>query len=127
MTLASPPLRLAALAFALSCSGAVADAEAPPYAPAQADYRIYSRELGEPAPANAADAKVALFVHGSTAKELFDRLGKDRFDACTDGQQIRVRTAPGGRLRCQREADGTYNCTFGIDLKKGTLIHGSIC
>ena len=117
----------AATALLLSSNGAVEGADAPPYASSRMNYRIYGRDLGDPGPATSTDAKLSVFVDGKAAKELFDRLGKDQYDACTAGQDVCVRVAPGQQLRCQREADATYTCTLGIDLKTGRPIPGSVC
>ena len=116
-----------ATALLLSTNGAVGGADAPRYASSRMDYRIYGRDLGDSGPATSTDAKLSVFVNGKAAKELFDRLDKDQYDACTDGQGVRVRVAPGQQLRCQREVDATYSCAFGIDLKTGRPIPGSVC
>lgn len=91
-------------------------------------YLIYSGDLGEEAAPTAVDRKAALTLHGTAAKNLFESIGPDLKDACGTSSGMRVRQK--GDLDCTYDKDdqtSPYICHFGIDLRTGKSMHGSIC
>ncbi|MGZ8358213.1 MAG: hypothetical protein ACXWVF_16510 [Telluria sp.] len=90
-------------------------------------YRIYGGGLGDPIPPTPKDAKVMFSVDGKAAKALFERLGPDVKDACTEGTGTRVRAKDQENLMCLRTPDGEYSCNFGFDLRTGKSIGGAVC
>lgn len=102
--------------------------EAPgPHRPLQGSYWIYGGGLGDPVPPTAKDKKVMFSIEGRAARELFDALGPDKKDLCTEGSGTRVRARDKDRLFCMRSARGEYSCNFGFDLRSGKSIGGSVC
>lgn len=90
-------------------------------------YRTYSGGLGDSGPPTAADTKIMFSIDGKAAREMFDAMGKDVKDACTEGDGTRVRMKDRERLVCSRSKQGEYSCNFGFDLKSGKSIGGSVC
>jgi hypothetical protein len=90
-------------------------------------YRTYSGALGDSGPPTPADTKVMFSIDGKAAREMFDAMGKDIKDACTDDSATRVRMKDHGRVVCSRGRQGDYACHFGFDLKSGKSIGGSVC
>lgn len=91
-------------------------------------YLIYSGELGEEAAPTPSDRKVALSIHGDTAKALFESIGPDLRDACGASADVRMREK--GDLDCvhdRTDQTSPYVCHFGINLRTGKSMHGSIC
>lgn len=90
-------------------------------------YRVYGGALGDPLPPSAADKKIMFSIEGSAAREMFDAIGPDVKDACTDQTGIRSRQRDHENLSCQRSAKGEYSCNFGFDLRSGKSIGGIVC
>lgn len=91
-------------------------------------YLIYSGDLGEAAAPTPGDRKAAFVIHGEAAKTLFESIGPDRKDACGTTYGMRVREK--GDLDCtydKNDRASPYVCHFGIDLRSGKSMHGSIC
>lgn len=90
-------------------------------------YRIYGGGLGDPVAPSAKDRKVLFSISGRAARDLFDAIGPDRHDVCTEGSGTRVRWRDEQNLSCIRSEKGEYSCNFGFDLRTGKNIGGSIC
>lgn len=98
------------------------------YASFKGRYLSYSGELGEQQPPTQNDRKTALMVEGPLAKDIFDAIGPDRKDACGAMSGLRVRQK--GHVDCtfdKHHSAAPYTCHFGLDLKSGKSIPGSIC
>lgn len=90
-------------------------------------YMIYGGGLGDPVAPSSKDRKVMFSISGRAARELFDTIGPDRHDVCTEGSGTRVRWRDDQNLSCTRNEKGEYDCNFGFDLRTGKSIGGSIC
>ena len=90
-------------------------------------YEIYGGGLGDKSPPSTADKKVMMSITGAADRSLFDSIGPDKKDECTDGQGMRVRMRDNGNFFCMRYKDGHYKCNFGFDLITGKSIGGIIC
>lgn len=91
-------------------------------------YLIYSGDLGEEAAPTSNDRKVALSIQGEMAKALFESIGPDLKDACGASAEMRVREK--GDLDCvydKANQASPYVCHFGINLRTGKSMRGSIC
>jgi hypothetical protein len=90
-------------------------------------YMIYGGGLGDPIAPSPKDRKVMFSISGRVAKDLFNAIGPDRHDVCTEGSGTRVRWRDNQNLSCIRSEKGEYGCNFGFDLRSGKSIGGSIC
>jgi hypothetical protein len=90
-------------------------------------YWIYSGSLGDSGLPTAADKKVGFSLEGKVAKDIFNAIGPDVPDICTEGSGTRVRHKDNGNLSCSRSKEGEYQCNFGFDLRTGKSIGGIIC
>jgi hypothetical protein len=90
-------------------------------------YRIYGGGLGDPIPPSPKDTKIMFSLSGSAAKEMFNALGPDMKDICTEGTGLRVRKKDNEKMWCSKSADGEYSCNFGFDLRTGKSIGGIVC
>ena len=90
-------------------------------------YRIYGGGLGDPVAPTAKDRKVMFSIEGRAARELFDAMGPDKKDLCTEGSGTRVRAKDKDNLFCMRSTEGSYSCNFGFDLRSGKSIGGIVC
>lgn len=117
--------------FACLCAGfgalALASSELGTHKKFSGVYRIYGGGLGDPVAPGPADSKVMFSIEGQAAKEIFDVIGPDKKDVCTEGSKIRVRHKDNENLFCMRSAKGEYDCNFGFDLKTGKSIGGIVC
>ncbi len=95
--------------------------------PITGQYGIYGGGLGDPVAPTSKDAKIAFSVNGKLAKEMFDAMGPDVKDVCTEGTGDRVRKKDNENLSCIRTKRGEYFCNFGFDLKTGKSIGGLVC
>ena len=127
MKLTKPLVGLALASLILPFGSATTESDALAYKTARMEYRLHSRDLGDVGPALPTDTKLHILLSGKAAKDVFDHLRKDKYDACTAGQGIRVRAIPGDGLVCVRYADGEYSCGMGVDMKAGKLTFGLIC
>jgi hypothetical protein len=115
------------LLLGATAASASPDEEPGPHRKLNGTYWIYGGGLGDPVPATAKDKKVMFSIEGRAARELFDALGPDKKDLCTEGSGTRVRARDNDRLFCMRSAKGEYSCNFGFDLRSGKSIGGSVC
>ncbi|MDY0974543.1 hypothetical protein SOM61_06185 [Massilia sp. CFBP9012] len=106
---------------------AIASDNLGPYKPATVSYWLYGGGLGDPIPPKANDKKIAFSIEGEAAQQIFDAIGPDKHDACTEGSGTRFRARDNENLSCTRSKDGDYVCNFGFDLVTGKSIGGSIC
>ncbi|TRX75987.1 hypothetical protein [Pseudomonas mangiferae] len=100
---------------------------APDYQPLSGVYKLYGGELSDPVPPTRKDQKLAIGIEGEDARRLFEAIGPDIRDACTEGTGIRVRARRSSQFECIRWEDGQYRCSLGIDLNSGKPIPGSTC
>ena len=119
--------QLSPLMFALILPAALAGDDPGPYKLATTSYRIYGGGLGDPTAPKPNDKKIAISVEGSAAKQIFEAIGPDRNDVCTDGSGTRFRSRDDENLTCTLSKDNQYSCSFGFDLVTGKSIGGSIC
>lgn len=115
-------------AFALFSLANAAKPWSGTYAVFDGKYLIYSGNLGEAAAPTPTDQKAAFVLHGGAAKTLFDSIGPDLKDTCGTSSGLRVREK--GDLDCtydKEDRTSPYVCHFGIDLRTGKSMHGSIC
>ena len=119
------------VATTLLFSLAYADTKKPwdgSYKPFNGEYLVYSGDLGEQQAPTKADRKVSFMVEGPLAKEMFASIGPDQKDACGTLSGLRVRQK--GDLDCTYDKDhpsAPYTCHFGLNLRTGKSISGSIC
>lgn len=104
-----------------------ADSSPSPYLQADVSYRIYGGGLGDPTAPTPSDRKVAFSIEGKAAKQIFDAIGPDKLDQCTQGSGMRVRHKDRERLTCTLSKENEYVCSFGFDLVTGKSVGGSIC
>lgn len=97
------------------------------YQPADVSYTTYGNSLGDPNAPKKDDRKIAFEIRGRAAREIFEAIGPDRRDVCTEAPGLRMRSRDEERLVCTKRGDGKYACYFGFDLKSGKSIGGSIC
>ncbi len=97
------------------------------FKPAAVDYAIYGGGLGDPVAPQKSDTKIAFEVKGKLAKSMFDAMGPDVKDVCTEGSGTRVRKKDHENLSCMLTKKGEYFCSFGFDLRTGKSIGGIIC
>lgn len=98
------------------------------YTAFRGEYMIYSGALGEEAAPTPVDHKAAIALEGEIAKNLFNSIGPDLKDACGTASGLRVREK--GDLDCiydKVDRLSPYTCHFGIDLRTGKSMRGSIC
>jgi hypothetical protein len=98
-----------------------------PYKPAKASYWLYGGGLGDPIPPKTNDKKIAFSIEGEAAQQIFDAIGPDKHDACTEESGTRFRARDKENLSCTRSKEGDHVCNFGFDLVTGKSIGGSIC
>lgn len=93
--------------------------------PAEAKYAIYGGDLGDTYAPTAKDVRVAFYVRGRAAREMFKAMGPDRKSECgiEKGGRIRVKE----HVACSYRPSDGYQCDFGFDLRSGKSIGGSIC
>ena len=97
------------------------------YKQAIASYWIYGGGLGDPITPTSKDKKIAFSIEGDAAKQIFEAIGPDKKDACSEGGDTRFRSRDNENLICTRSKENTYTCSFGFDLDSGKSIGGSIC
>lgn len=90
-------------------------------------YKIYGGGLGDEVMPTAKDKKVMFALEGRAARQIFDAIGPDVKDACTEGSGTRVRHKDHENIFCSRSKKGHYACNFGFDLVTGKSIGGIVC
>jgi len=115
------------LIFLLASPVIASDTDPEPYLQTAASYRIYGGGLGDPTAPKPSDKKVAFSIEGAAARQIFDAIGPDQRDPCTEGSGMRVRHKDHEHLTCTLSKQNDYACSFGFDLVSGKSIGGSIC
>jgi hypothetical protein len=95
--------------------------------PITGSYGIYGGGLSDPVAPSRNDSKIMFSIAGKSARDMFDALGPDVKDICTEGMGMRVRKKDNENLTCLRTEKGEYSCSFGFDLRTGKSIGGSVC
>ncbi len=93
--------------------------------PLKGDYYVYGGSIGDSIPPTQHDRKLSLMITGDLARELFDNTGPDAKDFCGAGPGYRERNR--GDLTCTWTKDQGYSCYFGVDVRSGKSIRGSVC
>lgn len=119
--------RLYPLLFVLVLPATLAADDLGPYKQATASYWIYGGGLGDPVTATSKDKKIAFSIEGDAAKQIFEAIGPDKKDVCSEGGDTRFRSRDNENLTCTRSKENIYTCSFGFDLVSGKSIGGSIC
>lgn len=116
-----------ALAAAAVCTALAHSAQVWEWAlrPAEVKYAMYGGDLGDTYAPTANDVRVAFYVRGQAAKEIFDAMGPDRKSECGIEKGGRVREKE--HVLCSYRPSAGYHCDFGFDLRSGKSIGGSIC
>ena len=119
--------RLYPFIFLLASPVIAADTDPGPYLQTAASYRIYGGGLGDSTAPRSNDKKVAFSIKDNAARQIFDAIGPDQRDPCTEGSGMRVRHKDHDHLTCTLSKQNDYACSFGFDLITGKSIDGSIC
>lgn len=91
----------------------------------QGTYQVYGGTLSEAVPPTRKDRKVSFRLKGPLAKELFEQIGPDVKDSCSDASDYRERNR--GDLSCTHTKDHGYSCYLGLDVPTGKSTNGAIC
>jgi hypothetical protein len=119
---------LALFVFAFSCFYSQAFAEVDlDYREARIHYLMFGGDIGDPVQATDKDSKIAFSVEGKLAKKIFDSIGPDKKNLCTENDGSRFRSKDHDKISCVKFKEGSYICYFGFDLKTGKSIVASIC
>ena len=92
---------------------------------AEVKYAIYGGDLGDTYAPTSSDVRVAFYVRGRAAKEMFEAMGPDRKSECGIRKGGRIRAKE--HVACTYRPSDGYQCDFGFDLRSGKSIGGSIC
>lgn len=95
--------------------------------PLNAEYVIYGGGLGDTYAPKRGDIRLAVYVSGKAAKEIFDSIGPDRNRANECGTEDGSRVRRRGEISCMLHPKQGYFCDFGFDLTTGKPHGGSIC
>lgn len=95
------------------------------FQPLKGRYAIYSGGLGDPLPATKNDKRIAFWIDGKSARQMFDAMGPDLRNTCgaEDGYRLRQRA----EVSCTYHVGEGHHCAFGFDLMTGRSIAGPIC
>lgn len=118
--------RLLVISFITTANFSAA-AEPSPHRKITGVYRIYGGELVDSVAPTVGDRKIMFSVDSKIAREIFDAIGPDVKDACTELGKDRVRKKDNENLVCVRTEKGKYFCNFGFDLRTGKSIGGIAC
>jgi len=97
------------------------------YRTADVKYAVYGVSLGDPVAPSRSDNKIAFELQGQVAREMFEAMGSDKKDSCSQDQGVRFRSSDDEKVVCTKSKEGEYSCSFGLDIKSGKSIGGSIC
>lgn len=88
-------------------------------------YSIGTMSLTDPAPGDAKDALLRLYLTGDAAKDLYNtiRVPPTKDQCFDDGTMSKTL----GEVMCSRHPKGAHECWIGIDLKKKALAHAFVC
>ncbi|MGK5034482.1 hypothetical protein [Janthinobacterium sp. LB3P118] len=88
-------------------------------------YAIYGGSLSDPQPPTKKERRIAFWIDGRAAKQLFDAMGPDLRNACGADGEYRLRQR--AELSCSYHPRDGHHCDFGFDLLTGRSIGGSLC
>jgi hypothetical protein len=94
----------------------------------RATYTIYSGELAERGAPTATERTMTVAFEGQAAKELFDSIGPDSRDTCSQDKGDRERRKRG--IYCTYTLKGAgrgYQCWIGLNLRTGESIPTVSC
>jgi hypothetical protein len=86
-------------------------------------YKIHSGSVADRTPPTSTDRMLTVLIDGKAAKEVFDSIGPDILDMCSDEKGNRTRAKRG--LYCSYDAklndpkDTPYRCWIGVNLRTG--------
>jgi len=115
----------ALLCMLLAGAAQAAQIEAAPPKPLNADYVIYSGDLGEQLAPTQADRKISISVSGKPAKDIFESIYPDIKVECSIEKGERERRK--GNVWCFYMPSRGYRCYLGFDLRTGKSIAGGDC
>ena len=120
-------LRFVFFGIASACAAVAQGVQIWEWAPRSAEvkYVVYGGDLGDPYAATPRDVRVAFYVRGRAAKEMFEAMGPDRKSECGIEKGGRIREKE--HVACTYRPSDGYQCDFGFDLRSGKSIGGSIC
>lgn len=95
------------------------------YQPVKGHYVIYGGGLGDPLPPSSKDKRIAFWIDGKAAKQLFDAMGPDLRNTCGVEGENRLRQR--AHVSCSYHPRDGHHCDFGFDLLSGHSIGGSTC
>lgn len=90
-------------------------------------YRIYGGGLVDSVAPTREDTKIMMSVDGPLARKMFNAMGPDVKDGCSQDTGQRFRQKDKEKLVCSRSKAGEYRCNFGFDLRTGKSIGGIAC
>nr|WP_314607480.1 hypothetical protein [uncultured Janthinobacterium sp.] len=95
------------------------------YQPFKGRYAVYGGSLSDPQSPTRKDKRMAFWIDGKAAKQLFDAMGPDLHNACGVDGEYRLRQR--AEVSCSYHPLDGHHCDFGFDLLTGRSIGGSIC
>lgn len=95
------------------------------YQPVTGHYGIYGGGLADPLPPTKKDQRIAFWIEGKAAKQLFDAMGPDLRNTCGVEGENRLRQR--AHVSCSYHPRHSHHCDFGFDLLSGHSIGGSTC
>lgn len=124
----------ASAAAALSLAHA-ADPSSDPYGlwrPLQgAIYKLHSGIVADGTPPTANERRLTILVDGKIAKEIFDSIGPDYHETCSDAKGDRHRRKKGVvcdyTAQDEKDKDGPYRCWIGVNLRTGDTVSTISC
>jgi hypothetical protein len=94
-------------------------------------YKFHSGIVADRTAPTASDRRLTILVDGKTAKEIFDSLGSDVPDACSDAEGDRHRQKKGVdcnyTAKDEKGKDGPYRCWIGVNLRTGDTVSTISC
>lgn len=94
----------------------------------RATYTIYSGELAEREPPTATERNMTVAFEGQAAKDLFDSIGPDSRDTCSQDKGDRERRKRGILCTYTLKSPGRgYQCWIGLNLRTGESIPTVTC
>lgn len=94
-------------------------------------YKFHSGIVADRTPPTASEHLLTVLVDGSAAKEIFESIGPDYPQTCSDAKGDRHRRKKG--IVCdytaqdEKDKDGPYRCWIGIDLRTGGTVPTISC
>jgi hypothetical protein len=82
-------------------------------------------------PPSANERRLTILVDGKTAKEIFDSIGPDYPETCSDAKGDRHRRKKGVvcdyTAQDEKTKDGPYRCWIGVNLRTGDTVSTISC